>query len=62
MKFSTFFGKYTICALIWSAISIIVGITGLGIICHIQKKNQEKDEEENSIIASNLNLNFNNED
>lgn len=62
MKFGTFFGKYTICSLIWSAISIIVGITGLGIIHHIQKKNREKDEEENSIIASNLNLNFNNED
>lgn len=62
MKFSTFFGKYTICALIWSAITIVVGITGFGILCHIEKKDREKDEELNSIFGSNLNLNFNSED
>lgn len=62
MKFSTFFGKYTICALIWSAITIVVGITGFGILCHIQKKNREKDEELISMFGSNLNLNFNSED
>lgn len=62
MKFSTFFGKYTICSLIWSAITIVVGITGFGILCHIEKNDREKDEELNSIFGSNLNLNFNSED
>ena len=56
MKFSTFFGKYTICTLIWTAISAVVGITGIGILYHIAKKAQEKDDELNPITASDLNL------
>ena len=56
MKFSTFFGKYTICTLIWTAISAVVGITGIGILYHIEKKAQEKDDELNPITASDLNL------
>ena len=56
MKFSTFFGNYTICTLIWSAITIAVGITGFGILYRIAKKAQEKDDELNPITASDLNL------
>ena len=56
MKFSTFFGKFTVCSLIWSAITMVVGITGFGILYHIAKKAQEKDDELNPITASDLNL------
>lgn len=48
MKFSTFFGKYTICTLIYSAISFLIGIAGFGVLYHIGKKAEEKDDEEKS--------------
>lgn len=51
MKFGTFFGKYTICTLIYSVISILVGIAGFGALYLIGKKAQEKDDEENPITA-----------
>lgn len=51
MKFSTFFGKYTICSLI----SMLIGIAGFGVLYHIGKKAQEKDDEENPITASDMN-------
>lgn len=57
MKFSTFFGKYTLCSLIYTAISMMVGIAGFGVLYHIGKKAQEKDEKENSITADDMNLN-----
>lgn len=57
MKFSTFFGKYTICTLIYSLISMMVGIAGFGVLYHIGKKAQEKDDEENPITADDMNLN-----
>lgn len=57
MKFSTFFGKYTICTLIYSVISMLVGIAGFGVLYHIGKKAQEKDDEENPITADDMNLN-----
>lgn len=57
MKFSTFFGKYTICTLIYSIISMLVGIAGFGVLYHIGKKAQEKDDEENPITADDMNLN-----
>ena len=56
MKFSTFFGKYTICTLIFSGLTILVEITCFGILYHIAKKAQEKDDELNPITASDLNL------
>lgn len=55
MKFSTFFGKYTICTLIYSLISMLLGIAGFGVLYHIGKKAQEKDEKENPITASDMN-------
>lgn len=55
MKFSTFFGKYTICSLIYTAFSMVVGIAGLGILYHIGKKAEEKDDEVNPITASDMN-------
>lgn len=57
MKFSTFFGKYTICALIYSLISMLLGIAGFGVLYHIGKKAEEKDDEENPITADDMNLN-----
>lgn len=38
MKFSTFFGKYTICTLIYSAISFLIEIAGFGVLYHIGKE------------------------
>jgi hypothetical protein len=55
MKFSTFFGKYTICTLIYSVFSMLLGIAGFGVLCHIGKKAEEKDDEENPITASDMN-------
>lgn len=55
MKFSTFFGKYTICTLIYSLISMLLGIAGFGVLYHIGKKAQEKDEKENPITAFDMN-------
>lgn len=57
MKFSTFFGKYTICALIYTAFSMLLGIAGFGVLYHIGKKAEEKDDEENPITADDMNLN-----
>lgn len=57
MKFSTFFGKYTICALIYSLFSMVLGIAGFGVLYHIGKKAEEKDDEENPITADDMNLN-----
>lgn len=54
MKFGTFFGKYTICTLIYSVISMLVGIAGFGALYLIGKKAQEKDDEENPIIADDM--------
>lgn len=55
MKFSTFFGKYTLCSLIYTAISMMVGIAGFGVLYHIGKKAEEKDDKENPITASDMN-------
>lgn len=55
MKFSTFFGKYTLCSLIYTAISMMVGIAGFGVLYHIGKKAEEKDDEVNPITASDMN-------
>lgn len=55
MKFSTFFGKYTICTLIYSLISMLLGIAGFGVLYHIGKKAEEKNDEENPITASDMN-------
>lgn len=57
MKFSTFFGKYTICALIYSLFSMLLGIAGFGVLYHIGKKAEEKDDEENPITTNDMNLN-----
>lgn len=57
MKFSTFFGKYTICTLIYSVFSMLLGIAGFGVLYHIGKKAEEKDEKENPITADDMNLN-----
>jgi hypothetical protein len=57
MKFSTFFGKYTICSLIYTAISMVIGIAGFGVLYHIGKKAEEKDDEVNPITADDMNLN-----
>jgi hypothetical protein len=57
MKFSTFFGKYTLCGLIYTAISMLLGIACFGVLYHIGKKAQEKDEKENPITADDMNLN-----
>lgn len=55
MKFSTFFGKYTICTLIYSLFSMLLGIAGFGVLYHIGKKAEEKDDEKNPITASDMN-------
>lgn len=57
MKFSTFFGKYTICALIYTAFSMLLGIAGFGVLYRIGKKAEEKDDEVNPITADDMNLN-----
>lgn len=57
MKFSTFFGKYTICALIYTVFSMLLGIASFGVLYHIGKKAEEKDDEENPITADDMNLN-----
>jgi hypothetical protein len=57
MKFSTFFGKYTICSLIYAAFSMLLGIAGFGVLYHIGKNVEEKDEKENPITADDMNLN-----
>ena len=57
MKFSTFFGKYTICSLIYTAISMLLGIAGFGVLYHIGKKAEEEDDEVNPITADDMNLN-----
>lgn len=48
MKFSTFFGKYTICSLIYTAFSMLLGIASFGVLYHIGKKMEEEDDEEKS--------------
>ena len=55
MKFSTFFGKYTICTLLYNLILMLLGIAGFGVLYHIGKKMEEKDDEENPITASDMN-------
>lgn len=57
MKFSTFFGKYTICSLIYTAISMVVGIASFGVLYHIGKNMEDKNEKENPITADDMNLN-----
>lgn len=57
MKFSTFFGKYTICSLIYSVFSMLLGIAGFGVLYHLGKKAEEKDDEVNPITADDMNLN-----
>lgn len=57
MKFSTFFGKYTICSLIHTAISMLLGIACFGVLYHIGKKAEEKDDKVNPITADDMNLN-----
>lgn len=57
MKFSTFFGKYTICTLIYSVFSMLLGIAGFGVLYHLGKKAEEKDDEVNPITASDMNPN-----
>lgn len=57
MKFSTFFGKYTICTLIYSLISMLLGIACFGVLYHIGKKAEEKDDKVNPITADDMNLN-----
>lgn len=54
MKFSTFFGKYTISSLIYFAISMLVGIVGFGVLYHIGKKAEKKSLDDDPIIAEYL--------
>ena len=57
MKFSTFFGKYTICTLIYSIISMGFGIA-IGIILSLSGKKAEKESlEDDLIFADYLKLN-----
>ena len=57
MKFSTFFGKYTLCALIYSIISMGFGIA-IGIILSLSGKKAEKESlEDDPIIAEYLKRN-----
>lgn len=55
MKFSTFFGKYTICTLLYSLISMLIGLAGFGVLYHIGKKMEKEDDEENPITAFDMN-------
>lgn len=57
MKFSTFFGKYTICTLIYSLISMLLGIAGFGVLYHLGKKAEKESLEEDPITADDMNLN-----
>lgn len=59
MKFSTFFGKFNLCCLIWGAISIVVTIVTCGTCYLVAKKSLEKETEEEEkypIIADDMNL------
>ena len=57
MKFSTFFGKYTLCALIYSIISMGFGIA-IGIILSLSGKKAEKESlEDDPMIADYLKRN-----
>lgn len=47
MKFSTFFGKYTI----YSLISMLLGIAGFGVLYHLGKKAEKESLEEDPMIA-----------
>lgn len=47
MKFSTFFGKYTI----YSLISMLLGIAGFGVLYHLRKKAEKESLEEDPMIA-----------
>lgn len=51
MKFSTFFGKYTISSLIYFAISMLLGIAGFGVLYHIGKKAEKESLEDDPMIA-----------
>jgi hypothetical protein len=51
MKFSTFFGKYTISSLIYFAISMVLGIAGFGVLYHIGKKAEKESLEDDPMIA-----------
>lgn len=51
MKFSTFFGKHTICTLIYSLISMLLGIAGFGVLYHLRKKAEKESLEEDPMIA-----------
>ena len=51
MKFSTFFGKYTISSLIYFAISMLVGIAGFGVLYYLGKKAEKESLEEDPMIA-----------
>lgn len=51
MKFSTFFRKYTICTLIYSLISMLLGIAGFGVLYHLGKKAEKESLEEDPMIA-----------
>lgn len=55
MKFSTFFGKYTICTLIYSVISFLIGLAGFGVFYHIGKKMEKENDEEKPITAVDMN-------
>lgn len=57
MKFSTFFGKYTICTLIYTIISMLLGIAGLGVLYHIGKKANEEALEDDPIITDDMKRN-----
>ena len=57
MKFSTFFGKYTLCSLIYSIISMGFGIA-IGIILSLSGKKAEKESlEDDPMIADYLKRN-----
>lgn len=57
MKFSTFFGKFTLCTLIYSIISIGFGIA-IGIVLSLSGKKAEKESvEDDPMIAKYLKLN-----
>ena len=57
MKFSTFFGKFTLCTLIYSIISIGFGIA-IGIVLSLSGKKAEKESvEDDPMIAEYLKRN-----
>jgi uncharacterized protein YneF (UPF0154 family) len=51
MKFSTFFGKYTICSLIYTLVSMVLGIAGFGVLYHIGKKAEKESLEDDPMIT-----------